>query len=87
MGMEVPAKAANDNDGTKLNLWIPGLVIKMAGNIATNQIDDGHISKELFKNIGIINLCVREGDEYNNRTDKKITGKLNNMEKKSYEQL
>lgn len=73
-----------EEDGTKLNLWIPGFLIKMAGEIAEEQAD---IDDELFNNIGSVTVCVRDGDKYTDKTDKKLLRKLNRLEKKNYENL
>lgn len=78
----------SNGDDTKLNLWIPGCLIKMAANIAGNHVEgDDAMAVEFIHKIGNMNICIREGAYYSARTDKKVTRKLNRMEKKDYEQL
>lgn len=79
-----------EKEGTKLNLWIPGLLIKVFTGISNDYISDNQIEEkaamEFASKIGNINLCVREGDYYN-VSDAKIERKLNRMQKKEYEEL
>ncbi|MBK6731649.1 MAG: DUF4252 domain-containing protein [Bacteroidetes bacterium] len=79
-----------EKEGTKLNLWIPGLLIKVFSGISDDYISDseieGQAAMEFASKIGNLNLCVREGDYYN-ISDAKINRKLARMEKKEYEEL
>lgn len=79
-----------EKEGTKLNLWIPGLLIKVFAGISNDYISDSHIEEkvamEFASKIGNINLCVREGDYYT-VSDAKIERKINRMQKKEYEEL
>ncbi|HET8963188.1 MAG TPA: DUF4252 domain-containing protein [Chitinophagales bacterium] len=79
-----------EKEGTKLNLWIPGLLIKVFTGISNDYICENQIEEkaalEFASKIGNINLCVREGDYYN-VSDAKINRKINRMEKKEYEEL
>lgn len=81
-------KAANGDENpenTKLNLWIPGFLIKMAAGIADDYAKDAGI--DVLKKMGAVTICVREGKYYPQQADKKLTRKLNRLNKKNYEQL
>lgn len=76
-----------EKEGTKLNLWIPGFIVKLGTGIADDFVDkqdmEAHVAMDFAKNIGDINVCVREGDYYN-VSDAKINRKLARMDKKNY---
>ncbi|HCK22026.1 MAG TPA: hypothetical protein DHW15_07675, partial [Bacteroidetes bacterium] len=74
-----------EHEGTKLNLWIPGILIKSVAGIADDYTDE--FDADLLKHVGNINLCIREGAAYNGSYDKKITRKLNRMERREYAPL
>ena len=74
-----------EHEGTKLNLWIPGILIKSVAGIADDYTDEFYA--DLLKHVGNINLCIREGAAYNGSYDKKITRKLNRMERREYAPL
>jgi len=75
-------------DDTKMNLWIPGFLVKMAAEIAEDHVDgEERVAVDFVKKIGNINICIREGEHYQAKTDKKVMRKLNRMEKKEYEEL
>lgn len=85
------AQAAQpEKEGTKVNIWIPGILIKLATDIAEDYIPeeeaDVQMVMALAGKIGDINVCVREGDYYN-VSDKKITRKINKLQKRNYEPL
>jgi hypothetical protein len=74
-----------DEEGTRLNLWIPVFLIKAAAGMAseyTGEVEAGYLAK-----MGSISLCVREGNQYNQGYDKKVQRKLNRMEKREFEEL
>ncbi len=77
--------STDDKGGTKLKLWIPGFLVKIAGKVADNQIEE--IDGNMLKHFGSITICVREGKRYSPDTDKKINRKLGRLEKKNYEEL
>lgn len=80
--------APEPEESTKLNLWIPGLVMKMAAGIAENHLDpEDRAAADLIRKFGSMNICIREGEAYADRTDKKITRKLDRMERRNYEDL
>ena len=80
--------AESNDDDTKLNLWIPGFLIKMAAGIASDHVDgEDAMAIDFIHKIGNMNICIREGEFYTDKTDKKVTRKLNRLEKKDYEQL
>jgi len=75
-------------DGEKLNLWIPSLLINIAADIAEDHIEEEEeIAIAFMDKIGNINICIREGKYYSDRTDKKVTRKLDRMERKNYEEM
>jgi hypothetical protein len=76
---------SDDAEGTKLNLWIPGFLVKMAGNIVEDY--ENEVQGNFIKKFGSVTICVREGDKYSERTDKKITRKMNRLDRKNYENL
>lgn len=77
-----------EDDGTKMNLWIPSILVDMATDIAENYVDEEEkIALDFADKIGNINICIREGKYYSTRTDKKVTRKLERMERKNYEEL
>ncbi len=78
-------KPEADGDGTKLNLWIPGLLIKSVASIADDYTDG--LNASVLKSVGNINLCVREGSAYTGSYDAKITRKLARMERRNYAPL
>ncbi len=83
---EGPAETSGDD--TKLNLWIPGFLIKMAAGIAEDHVDgEDAMAVDFIHKIGNMNICIREGEYYSERTDKKVTRKLNRLEKKDYKEL
>ena len=81
--------AGNDDEGTKLNLWIPGFLIRTVGNIAGHDQDDddAYMASQMLSKLGDINVCIREGKYYDRRADAKITRKLNRLQEKNYEDL
>lgn len=72
-------------DGTKLNLWIPGFAVKIAGSIVKKH--EGKAEGELIKKFGSMNICIREGDKYGAHTDKKMTRKISRLDQRNYEPL
>ncbi|HNM28410.1 MAG TPA: DUF4252 domain-containing protein [Chitinophagales bacterium] len=77
-----------EDESTKLNLWIPGVVMRIAADIVEDHMDaEGAATGALLRKFGSINICIREGEAYADRTDKKITRKLDRMERRDYEQL
>ena len=86
--MPASASEAPEKEGTKLNLWIPGFLIRIAGSIADDHLDgDEAMALEMLEKIGDVNICVREGSYYSDKSGKKITRKLNRLEKRDYEEL
>jgi hypothetical protein len=76
------------SDDTKLNLWIPGFLVKMAAEIADDHVTgEDEAAVDLLRKFGSATICIREGDSYTEKTDKKITRKLDRMERKNYEAL
>lgn len=76
------------SESTRINLWIPGIFMKMAAEIAENHVDNDHLAAvDLIHKIGNTTICIREGEYYQARTDKKMTRKLNRMERQDYEAL
>lgn len=81
-----------DNDkpdeSSKVNIWVPGFLIKMVAGIAEDHVDGQDAdSIDLLSKFGNTTICVREGEYYKDKTDKKMTRKLNRMERKNYEEL
>ncbi|MEZ5014931.1 MAG: DUF4252 domain-containing protein [Chitinophagales bacterium] len=80
--------AEENEGGTKLNLWIPGFLVQFAADIAEKHVDgEEQAAMHLVQHIGGINVCIREGDAYLDKTDKKMTRKIGKMDKKNYEPL
>jgi len=75
----------NDSDGTKVSLWIPGFLVKIAANVADDYTDE--VDMNIIKKIGNVNVFVREGDAYRGNYDKKAIRKINRLERKNYTQL
>ncbi|MBK7444104.1 MAG: DUF4252 domain-containing protein [Chitinophagales bacterium] len=79
---------ADDASSTKLNLWIPGIFMKMAAGIAEEHVDGQDAAAvDLLRKFGNTTICIREGEYYKEKTDKKVTRKMNRMERKNYEAL
>ncbi len=78
----------HDENSTKLNLWIPGFLVKMVAEIAEDHVDGQEVAAvDFLHKFGSISLSVREGEYYQDKTDKKMTRKLNRMDKYNYEDL
>jgi hypothetical protein len=75
----------HDEDGTKLNLWIPGFLVKIVGSTVADYEDED--LGEFLTKFGSVTICIREGSKYTERTDKKLTRKINRLDKKNYEPL
>lgn len=80
-----PYPSDAEDDGTKLNLWIPGFLVKMAGNIVEEH--ESKIHGDMLKKFGSITICIREGNKYSDKTDKKISRKIQRLDRKNYEAL
>ena len=77
-----------EDDATKLNLWIPGFLVKMAAEIAEDHVEGEEAAAiDLMRKFGGITISIREGEYYNDKSDKKMTRKLNRMEKRNFEDL
>lgn len=82
----VSSFARNDGeDGTKLSLWIPGFLVKMAAGIAEEHTDE--LDASMLKHIGSISIFVREGDAYNGSYDRKAARKVRRLDKRNFEDL
>ncbi len=77
-------------DGTKLNLWIPGLIVKSLIHLSDDYVSGSDMENmdlsNVISKIGNINICIREGNCYD-ANDAKINRKLNRMEKRDYKEL
>lgn len=84
---EVPAP--DEMSSSKINLWIPGFLMKMAAEIADDHVDDIEDEQaiDLLRKFGNTTICIREGEYYKDRTDKKMTRKLERMERNNYSEL
>lgn len=79
---------STEQSSTRLSLWIPGIVMKMAAEIAGNHVDnEAAAAVDLIRKFGNTTICIREGKYYKDKTDKKMTRKINRMERHDYEQL
>ena len=77
-----------DDDATKLNLWIPGFLVKMVAEIAEDHVEGEEAAAiDLMRKFGGITISIREGEYYCDKSDKKMTRKLNRMEKRNFEDL
>ncbi len=77
-----------DDDGVRMNIWIPSFLIDIAADIAENHVEgEDRIALDFADKIGNMNICIREGKYYSDKTDKKVTKKLAKMERKNYEEL
>lgn len=85
------AKAATtvpEEESTRLNIWIPGILVKWAADIADDHLEgEEAVAVDFMRNLGSMNICIREGAAYTDRMDNKMTRKLNRMEKRDYESL
>ncbi|MFI5171260.1 MAG: DUF4252 domain-containing protein [Chitinophagales bacterium] len=78
----------NDKEGTRLNIWIPGFLLKAAAEIAEDFVEgEEKEAVDMLKNFGTMTICVREGDYYNEKSDKKMMRKMKRIEKRDYEEL
>ncbi|MFN0274639.1 MAG: DUF4252 domain-containing protein [Chitinophagales bacterium] len=75
----------DEEEGTRLNLWIPGFLVKLAGSIVEDH--ESEAQGDFIKKFGSMTICVREGSKYSERTDKKMTRKINRLDRKNYESL
>ena len=79
---------APEEESTKLNLWIPGFLVKMAAEIAEDHVDQEDAAAiDMLHKFGTMTVCIREGAAYTDKTDKKMTRKLNRVNNRDYEQL
>lgn len=81
-------KASNgdkDSESTKLNLWIPGFLIKMVVGIADDYAENPGLN--ILQKMGSVTVCVRQGKYYPKQADKKLNRKLTRMDNENYEQL
>lgn len=90
--MAAPAHAAtpapDDEESVRLNLWIPGVLIKWAADIADDHMKgEEAVAMDFMRNLGSMNICIREGAAYKDHMDNKMTRKLNRMERRDYEPL
>ncbi len=77
-----------DDNSTKLNLWIPGFLVKMVAEIAEDHVEGEEAATvEIMRKFGGITISIREGEYYSDKSDKKMTRKLNRMEKRNFEDL
>ena len=77
-----------DDGATKLNLWIPGFLVKMVAEIAEDHVEGEEAAAiDLMRKFGGITISIREGEYYCDKSDKKMTRKLNRMEKRNFEDL
>jgi len=77
-----------DDNSTKLNLWIPGFLVKMVAEIAEDHVEGEEVAAvEIMRKFGGITISIREGEYYCDKSDKKMTRKLNRMEKRNFENL
>ncbi|MFN3940122.1 MAG: DUF4252 domain-containing protein [Chitinophagales bacterium] len=86
--LNIAHAASPGKEGTKLNIWIPGILVKLATDIAEDYMDNDAADAMLAMagTIGDINVCVREGDYYN-FSDKKLVRKLNKLQERNYASL
>lgn len=77
-----------DDEGSKLNLWIPGFLMKIAGSIAEDFVEGENAAAiDILNKFGTMTICIREGEYYRDKSDKKITRKIERMEKRNYQEL
>ena len=77
-----------DDDATKLNLWITGFLVKMVAERAEDHVEGEEAAAiDLMRKFGGITISIREGEYYCDKSDKKMTRKLNRMEKRNFEDL
>ena len=77
-----------EDEGSKLNLWIPGFLIKMAAEIAEDHVEgEDAAAVEMLRKFGSMTICIREGNCYKDKSDKKITRKIDRLEKRNYDEL
>ncbi len=81
-------QSADDENSTRLNLWIPGFVVRMAAELAEDHaqpVDADAIN--MLHAMGSMTVCIREGAYYKEKTDAKLTRKLARIEKRDFEEL
>ncbi len=77
-----------EDESTKLNLWIPGVLIKWVADIADDEMEGSEaMAVDFMRHIGSVTICIREGEQYAAQMDNKMQRKLNRMERQDYEQL
>ncbi len=77
-----------EDNATKLNLWIPGFLVKMAAEIAEDHVEGEEAAAiDLMRKFGSITISIREGEYYSDKFDKKMTRKLSRMDKRNFEEL
>lgn len=74
-----------DDEGTRLSLWIPGFLVKAAAGMAQKHTEG--VDAALLSKMGSVSLCIREGNQYGSGYDKKIQRKLNRLERRDYDEL
>lgn len=77
-----------EEEGSKLNLWIPGFLMKVATSIAEDFVEGEDAAEfDLLSKFGGMTICIREGEFYKDKSDKKITRKIERLEKRNYQEL
>ncbi len=83
-----PVENPDVEESTKLNLWIPGFVVKLAADMVDDHLEGEEAAAvDFMRKLGSMNICIREGAAYRDGYDAKMTRKLNRMDRRNYEPL
>lgn len=84
-----PASEPNEEDeSTKLNLWIPGFLVKWVADMMDDELEgEEAMAVDFMRNLGSMNICIREGEKYATEMDNKMQRKLNRLERRDYASL
>ena len=84
-----PVSEPNEEDeSTKLNLWIPGFLVKWVADMVDDELEgEDAMAVDFMRNLGSMNICIREGEKYATEMDNKMQRKLNRLDRRDYASL
>lgn len=84
-----PAADPNEEDeSTKFNLWIPGFLVKWVADMMDDELEgEEAVAVDFMRNLGSMNICIREGEKYATEMDNKMQRKLNRLDRRDYTPL
>lgn len=82
------SEPSEDDESTKLNLWIPGFLVKWVADMMDDELTgEEAVTVDFMRNLGSMNICIREGEKYATEMDNKMQRKLNRLDRRDYQSL